>query len=322
MARALAIPVRVHYIRVGDLLMAGHAVKVFDLAPAAMAQAVAAGGMAATSAVDAVAEADVVISMLPASRHVEGLYLGENGLLPHIPDGALVIDCSTIAPASVQKVAKAAVARGLSMIGASVSGGTTGAMAGMLTFISGAGQVVKLCNNMMLGAIMAVTDAGLALGVTYGLDARVLSQMMAVSTYRSQLGHRGVQPMARGVGKRAGVAGLHRWLRQRPYAEGPGPGRRSRDGRQRVNSARRTGAQLLCHEQSRRAWRVGLFQHCEVGGRECMNTSGREKLTLPGGGDRLLLHSCHAPCSGEVMEAFLASGIDYTVFFYNSTSIR
>ena len=126
--------------------------------------------------------------------------------------GTLVIDCSTIAPASAQKVAQAADARGVAMLDAPVSGGTAGAAAGTLTFIvggetaalerarpvlgamgknifhmgsSGAGQVAKLCNNMALGVIMAVTGEALALGVAHGLDAKALSQMMAVSTGRS-----------------------------------------------------------------------------------------------------------------------------------------
>jgi 3-hydroxyisobutyrate dehydrogenase len=195
-----------------NLLKAGHTLHVFDLAADAIAQAVSQGATAASTAVEAVRSAEVVISMLPASRHVEGLYLGEGGLLSHMPDGALVIDCSTIAPASAQKVAKAANARGLAMIDAPVSGGTAGATAGTLTFIvggdsdalararpvlanmgknifhvgaSGAGQVAKLCNNMALGVIMAVTGEAIALGVAHGLDPAVLSQMMAVSTSRS-----------------------------------------------------------------------------------------------------------------------------------------
>jgi len=195
-----------------NLLKAGHTLQVFDLSPDAVAHAVAAGATAASGASTAVAGADIVISMLPASRHVEGLYLGEDGLLAHIAPGALVIDCSTIAPASAQKVANAAAARGLAMLDAPVSGGTAGATAGTLTFIvggdaavldrarpvlaamgknifhvgaSGAGQVAKLCNNMALGVIMAVTGEALALGVAHGLDPAVLSQMMAVSTSRS-----------------------------------------------------------------------------------------------------------------------------------------
>ncbi|UPG90542.1 3-hydroxyisobutyrate dehydrogenase [Luteibacter aegosomaticola] len=195
-----------------NLLKAGHALRVFDLVPGAVAAAVAQGGVAATSARDALEGADVVISMLPASRHVEALYLGEQGILDAIPANALVIDCSTIAPAVAKKVSEAVTARGMAMLDAPVSGGTAGAAAGTLTFIvggaeealerarpllgamgrnifhvggSGAGQVAKLCNNMALGVIMAVTGEALALGAAHGLDPAVLSQMMAVSTGRS-----------------------------------------------------------------------------------------------------------------------------------------
>ena len=195
-----------------NLLKAGHALQVFDLSSTAVDAAVAVGASAATDAGAAVATADVVITMLPASRHVEGLYLGDGGLLARIPAGALVIDCSTIAPASARRVAAEAAARGLAMIDAPVSGGTAGAAAGTLTFIvggtdaalerarpvlsamgrnifhmgdAGAGQVAKLCNNMALGVIMAVTGEAIALGVAHGLEAKALSQMMAVSTGRS-----------------------------------------------------------------------------------------------------------------------------------------
>ncbi|WP_434026016.1 3-hydroxyisobutyrate dehydrogenase [[Pseudomonas] boreopolis] len=195
-----------------NLVKAGHAVHAYDLVPAALDAAVAAGASAAGSAQATLEGAEVVISMLPASRHVEGLYLGDDGILAGIPAGALVIDCSTIAPATARKVAAAAQARGLQMIDAPVSGGTAGAAAGTLTFIvggeasalerarpvlqsmgknifhvgdSGAGQVAKLCNNMALGVIMAVTGEAIALGVAHGLDPKVLSQMMAVSTGRS-----------------------------------------------------------------------------------------------------------------------------------------
>lgn len=195
-----------------NLCKAGHSLRVFDLMPAALEAAAAHGAVIAANAAEAVADAEVVISMLPASRHVEGLYLGDDGVLATIPAGALVIDCSTIAPVSARKVAEAAAARGLAMIDAPVSGGTAGATAGTLTFIvggaadalerarpvlramgknifhmgdAGAGQVAKLCNNMALGVIMAATGEALALGVAQGLDPKVLSEMMAVSTSRS-----------------------------------------------------------------------------------------------------------------------------------------
>ncbi|MBB3811985.1 3-hydroxyisobutyrate dehydrogenase [Xanthomonas arboricola] len=195
-----------------NLSKAGHQLRVFDLVPAALDTAVATGAHAASSAHDTLADAEIVISMLPASRHVEALYLGEAGILAQIPAAALVIDCSTIAPASARKLAAEAQARGLAMLDAPVSGGTAGAAAGSLTFIvggaaevlerarpvlqamgknifhvgdNGAGQVAKLCNNMALGVIMAATGEALALGVAQGLDPAVLSQMMAVSTGRS-----------------------------------------------------------------------------------------------------------------------------------------
>ena len=195
-----------------NLHKAGHRVTAFDLSADALAKARDAGLRAAASAVEAVEGASVVVSMLPASRHVEALFLGDGGLLARLGAGTLVIDCSTIAPASAQKVASEAAARGHAMLDAPVSGGTAGAAAGTLTFIvggdaatleralpllqdmgrnifhmgsAGAGQVAKLCNNMALGVIMAVTGEAIALGAAHGLDARVLSQMMAVSTSRS-----------------------------------------------------------------------------------------------------------------------------------------
>ncbi len=195
-----------------NLRKAGHTVSAFDLSADALAKVQAQGVEVAASAQAAAQGAQVVISMLPASRHVEALYLGEGGLLAQLAPGALVIDCSTIAPASAQKVAADAQARGLAMIDAPVSGGVAGATAGTLTFIvggeaaalerarpllqamgknifhmgeAGAGQVAKLCNNMALGVIMAVTGEAIALGVAHGLDPKALSQMMAVSTSRS-----------------------------------------------------------------------------------------------------------------------------------------
>lgn len=195
-----------------NLVKAGHEVAVFDLVAAAMEAVVKAGARGARSAADAASGAQVVISMLPASQHVESLYLGENGLLTCIADGALVIDCSTIAPQAARKVAEAALARGLDMVDAPVSGGTGGAVAGTLTFIvggeaavferarpvleqmgknifhagaSGAGQVAKIANNMMLGIQMAGAAEALALGVANGLDPVVLSDIISKSSGRN-----------------------------------------------------------------------------------------------------------------------------------------
>ena len=191
-----------------NLLKAGYALRAFDLVTASLDTAVSQGATRATSAEDAVASADVVITMLPASQHVESLYL-DQGLIEHIAPTALVLDCSTIAPESARKVHAAAAKRGIAMIDAPVSGGTAGAAAGTLTFIvggdaahferakpflekmgknlfhagaAGAGQVAKICNNMLLAIHMIGTAEALNLGVSNGMDPKVLSDIMRVSS--------------------------------------------------------------------------------------------------------------------------------------------
>ncbi len=165
-----------------NLLEAGHQVKGFDIVPELLDAAVEGGAERMASAADALNGADAVFSMLPASQHVEALYLGEDGLLSMLPAGSLVIDCSTIAAASARRVAAAAAERGVEMLDAPVSGGVGGAVAGTLTFIvggteagferarplleamgknffhagdAGAGQAAKMCNNMLLSILMA-----------------------------------------------------------------------------------------------------------------------------------------------------------------------
>ena len=195
-----------------NLLKAGHTVSAFDLSADACQKFAAQGLPIAKSAADTVADAEVVISMLPASAHVEGLFLGspgKPGLLDSIQAGTLVIDSSTIAAATSRKVAEAASAKGVAMIDAPVSGGTGGAVAGTLTFMvggetqdlerarpvlqkmganifhagaAGAGQTAKICNNMLLGILMIGTSEALALGVANGLDAKVLSEIMRRSS--------------------------------------------------------------------------------------------------------------------------------------------
>lgn len=195
-----------------NLVKAGYQLKVFDLVPEAMQKLVDAGATAVKSAEQAVQDVDLIISMLPASKHVEGLYLGENGLLNSITKGTLVLECSTIAPESAKKVSAAAKEKNIPMLDAPVSGGTGGAEAGTLTFIvggqaehldqampyfevmgknifhagdAGAGQVAKICNNMLLGILMSGTAEALALGVANGLDPKVLSDIIAKSSGRN-----------------------------------------------------------------------------------------------------------------------------------------
>ena len=195
-----------------NLLKAGHEVTGFDLVQGQIDAFAKAGGKVAKSANATADGADVVISMLPASRHVEGLYLGANGLIAYANPKTLLIDCSTISPKVAQAVAAEAKAKGFAMVDAPVSGGTAGAQAGTLTFMvggensvvecirpilenmgknifhaggSGAGQTVKVCNNMLLGIQMLGTSEALRLGIANGMDPKVLSDIMAKSSGRN-----------------------------------------------------------------------------------------------------------------------------------------
>jgi len=192
-----------------NLLKAQHEVAVYDIVPSLVESISEQGGIACKSAAEVLCGADLVISMLPASQHVESLYLGAEGIMPLIDTSSMVIDCSTISPASSNKVSAAAQARGIAMLDAPVSGGVGGAVAGSLTFIvggteadlaqvrpileimgnsifhagaAGAGQVAKICNNMLLSVLMTGTAEALQLGVNNGLDAKVLSEIMLKSS--------------------------------------------------------------------------------------------------------------------------------------------
>ena len=160
-----------------NLHKAGHSVVGFDLTPAACKPLGDAGARIAASAIDAVRGADVVISMLPASQHVDALYCGDGdgaGLLAALPAGTLVIDCSTIAAATSRKVTAQAAKKAIACIDAPVSGGTGGAIAGTLTFMVGGeaaalerarpllekmGQNIFHAGSIMLGGSIIKNDA-------------------------------------------------------------------------------------------------------------------------------------------------------------------
>lgn len=192
-----------------NLVRAGHEVTAFDLVPALREAAAKDGATAVATAREAVEGAELIISMLPSGKAVTGLYLGDDGILSLIDQQALIIDCSTIDAATSRTVAEAATDSGRAMIDAPVSGGVGGARAGTLTFIcggteeaverarpvldvmgknvfragpSGAGQVAKICNNMLLAVHMIGTSEALQMGADHGLDPAVLSEIMRVSS--------------------------------------------------------------------------------------------------------------------------------------------
>ncbi len=195
-----------------NLVKAGHQVKVFDLSAELVQQVVAQGASRAESAIAAAQNVDVLISMLPSGQIVEDLYIHQTRLLDHIDARTLVIDCSTIAPENAINLAQAAQAKNIVTLDAPVSGGVGGAKAGTLTFIvggdktafekaepvlrnmgknvfhagdHGAGQIAKICNNMLLAVHMIGTAEALQLGVDNGLDPAVLSQIMLQSSGRN-----------------------------------------------------------------------------------------------------------------------------------------
>ena len=172
-------------------------VVAFDLSSQAMKHAQEQGLTTAASAADAVKDADVVVTMLPAGQHVREVY--SESILPHARKDALLIDCSTIDVDSARTVARDASMQGFRAADAPVSGGVAAATAGTLTFMvgcreqdfrdfeealkpmakaiihagdAGAGQAAKICNNMLLGISMIGTCEAFALAEKLGLDAQ------------------------------------------------------------------------------------------------------------------------------------------------------
>jgi 3-hydroxyisobutyrate dehydrogenase len=191
-----------------NLAKAGFSVIGFDLSPQSC-EAFAGHGRVAGSIAEAVADADMVVTMLPAGKHVREVTLGANGILAHVGRGALLIDCSTIDVETARDVAAAAAAQGFDMLDAPVSGGVGGAAGGTLTFMvggpeaafaraqsvlaamgktivhtggAGAGQAAKICNNMILGISMIGVSDAFALADRLGLDHQKLFDVSSKSS--------------------------------------------------------------------------------------------------------------------------------------------
>lgn len=190
-----------------NLIKKGHEVAGYDLMEAALKNFADQGGKACSSAQEAAADAEVVISMLPSGQHVAELYSEE--FLACLKPDTLIIDSSTIDAVTARNVAELAERKGHQMIDAPVSGGVGGAQAGTLSFLvggkqevferakpilecmgtnifyagaAGSGQVAKICNNMLLAIHMIGTCEAINLGVRHGLDPKVLSEIMRKSS--------------------------------------------------------------------------------------------------------------------------------------------
>ncbi len=197
-----------------NLVKAGHHVTGFNLEQSAIDALVAAGGHGATSIADAVKDAEVVITMVPADPHVLQVILGEGGVLENVKPGTLVIDMSSITPQTSIKVAAAAKEKGVRTVDAPVSGGEAGAVEAVLSIMvgaddaadfaeakplfdalgttvihvgpAGAGQTVKAANQLIVAVnIQVLAEAVVFLenaGVDLGAALDVLGGGLAGST--------------------------------------------------------------------------------------------------------------------------------------------
>ena len=192
-----------------NLVTAGHSVRGFDLTPASRDEAAKAGVAIGVSNAEIVASADIVVTMLPAGKHVIAVL---DEILPKAKKGALIIDSSTIDFDNARKAHGMAKQQGFAFLDAPVSGGTGGAKAGTLTFMcggevaafaeakpvlenmgqrivhcggAGAGQAAKICNNMILGATMIATCEAFVLGEKLGLTPQALFDVISTSSGQS-----------------------------------------------------------------------------------------------------------------------------------------
>jgi 3-hydroxyisobutyrate dehydrogenase len=188
------------------LVRAGHQVRGFDLSPAAVESAAQSGVAPAPDIATAAQDADCIVTMLPAGRHVLGVF---QTLTQSAATGTLLIDCSTIDVNSARQAHALAAQSGMPCLDAPVSGGTGGATAGTLTFMvggeasafargepilaamgrkivhcgaAGAGQAAKICNNMILGISMIAVSEAFVLGEKLGLSHQALFDVASTSS--------------------------------------------------------------------------------------------------------------------------------------------
>ncbi len=181
----------------------------FDVVPAALEAAIALGATRAGSVGEAAANCDLVITMLPSSANVDAVYLGSGGIVDSAAQGRLCVDMSTIDPGTSQRVAARLQERGMRFLDAPVSGGVGGAVAGTLAIMVGgdagnleearpalaamgsniihvgavgAGEVAKLCNNLISGSALVAVAEAFRIGEAFGVDPEILTRVIAKSS--------------------------------------------------------------------------------------------------------------------------------------------
>lgn len=194
---------------VGNLIRKGFAVIGYDVVAAALDRAAKHGAARAASAADAAGQADLVVTMLPSSANVEAAYLGAGGVLEGIGPGRLCVDMSTIEPGVSRRVAEALARCGARFVDAPVSGGVPRAEDGTLAIMVGgeprdveearpvlaamgstvihvgpvgAGEVAKLCNNLIAGVSAVAVSEAFRIAEGFGVDAKVLTEVIGKSS--------------------------------------------------------------------------------------------------------------------------------------------
>lgn len=184
-----------------NLIAAGYEMTVYDVVPAGIDELVGKGAKRADSPKQLASQVDVVLTSVPGPPEVEAAYLGENGIIAGAKKGALLIDLTSVDPATSIKVAEAAAAKGMRFLDAPVSGGVSGAQNATLTVMvggeaavfeealpifkvlgknithvgkTGAGSVVKIVNQLFVGVLSAAVAEGMMLGTKWGVDPEIL----------------------------------------------------------------------------------------------------------------------------------------------------
>jgi len=192
-----------------NLVTKGFTVTAYDVVPAALDAAVKAGAKAAGSAGEAARGADLIVTMLPSSSHVESVYLGKGGVLEGASSGKLCVDMSTIDPGVSRRVAEALRGKGVRFIDAPVSGGVPRATDGTLAIMIGgdaadveearpalaamganlihvgpvgAGEVAKLCNNLIAGVSAVAVSEAFRIAEGFGIDHKILTDVISKSS--------------------------------------------------------------------------------------------------------------------------------------------
>jgi 3-hydroxyisobutyrate dehydrogenase len=192
-----------------NLVKKGFQTVAYDVVPAALDAAARLGAGRAGSVREAAADCDLVITMLPSSANVEAAYLDAGGIIEGASAGRLCVDMSTIDPGISQRVAARLKERGLRFLDAPVSGGVGGATAGTLAIMVGgdagdleearpalaamgsniihvgavgAGEVAKLCNNLISGSALIAVAEAFRIGEAFGVDPQILTSVIAKSS--------------------------------------------------------------------------------------------------------------------------------------------